>query len=90
MKLIKLAHVRESFTTASIASASFGVKLLKISVPTFNGNIIEWRSFWEKFQVSIHKKEHLPDTEKLAYLKDALKDGPARTVIQGLAQTAGT
>ena len=38
----------------------------------------------------IHKKEHLSDTVKLAYLKDALKDGPARTVIQGLAQMAGT
>ena len=34
--------------------------------------------------------EQLSDAEKLAYLKDALKDGPAGHVIQGLAQTAGT
>ena len=92
LKLKKLAHVRESSTTAISVSASFGVKLPKISVPTLNGNIIEWRNIWEQFLVSIHKKDHLSHTEKLAYLKDALKDGPARTahVIQGLAQTAGT
>ena len=49
LKLIKLAHACESSTTARIASASFGVKLPKISVLTFNGNIIEWRNFWEQF-----------------------------------------
>ena len=36
LKLIKLAHVRENSTTTGVASASFGVKLPKISVPTFN------------------------------------------------------
>ena len=64
LKLIKLAHVRENSTTMGVASASFGVKLPKISVPTFNGDIIEWRNFWEQFQGS--------EAEKLAYLKDAL------------------
>ena len=58
-----------------------GVKLLKISVPTFNGDIIDWRNFWEQLQVSIHKKEHLSVVEKLAYFKNTLKDGPAQNVI---------
>ena len=39
----------------------------------------------------IHKKKHqLSDADKLAYLKDALKDGPAERVVQGLAQMADT
>ena len=41
-------------------------------------------------EATIHKIEHLSDAEKLAYLKDALKDGPARNVIQGLTQMAST
>ena len=46
-------------------------------------------SFWEQFEVSIHKKETFGDVEKLVYLRDALKDGLARQVNQGLSQTAG-
>ena len=36
------------------------------------------------------KWKQLSDAEKLAYLKDALKDGPAEHMIQGLEKTAGT
>ena len=50
---------------------------------------MNWSSFWEQFEVSIHKKENLEDVEKLAYLRDALKDGSAKLVIQGLSQTEG-
>ena len=28
-----------------------GVKLPKLDVPTFDGNILNWRSFWEQFRV---------------------------------------
>lgn len=65
-----------------------GVKLPKISVPSFKGDLLDWSSFWEQFNIAIHSKEQLTDAEKLAYLKDSLKDGPARHAIEGLAQTA--
>ena len=45
LKLIKFAHVRENSTTTGVPSASFAMKLTKLSVPTFNGDIIEWRNF---------------------------------------------
>ena len=56
-----------------------GVKLPNISVPSFDGSlrILNWSSFWEQFEIVIHLKEQLMDAEKLAYLKDSLKDGPA-------------
>ena len=47
-------------------------------------------NFWEQFEISIHNKELLTKAEKMAYLQDALKGGPAEQVIQGLAQTADT
>ena len=65
------------------------MKLPKISVPTFDGDIMNWSSFWQQFEVSIHKKESLQNVEKLAYLRDALKGGSANQVIEGLSQTAG-
>ena len=43
----------------------------------FDGNIMNWSSFLEQFEVSIHKKESLHDVENVAYLRDALKDGSA-------------
>ena len=67
---------------------STGVKLPKISVPSFNRNLLNWSSFWEQFNIAIRSKEQLTDAEKLAYLKNSLKDGQARHVIEGLALTS--
>ena len=38
--------------------------------------------------MAIHIKAQLNDAEKLAYLKDAIKNCPARHVIEGLLQDA--
>ena len=38
--------------------------------------------------MAIHSKAQLKGTEKLAYLRDALKDGPARHAIQRLIHDA--
>ena len=64
-----------------------GIKLPKIDVPTFDGDIMDWRRFWEQYEISIHSRTQLTDTEKLAYLRQALKNGPARNVIEGLSGT---
>ena len=65
-----------------------GVNLPRIEIPTFDGNILNWRLFWEQFQAAVHDKPQLEEVDKLTYLRDALKDGPARNVIKGLTQTA--
>ena len=67
---------------------SSGIKLPKIHVPTFDGNVVNWSSFWQQFNMAIHSKAQLNDTEKLVYLRDALKGGPAKHVIEGLVQDA--
>ena len=66
-----------------------GIRLPKIGVPSFDGNILNWTSFWEQFEVAVYSKDILRDVEKLAYLKDAVKNSPARHVIEGLSRTAG-
>ena len=74
--------------TASGAMGMSGIQLPRIEVPTFDGNILSWRIFWEQFDSTIHSKTHLTDSDKLTYLRDALKDGPARHVVSGLMQTS--
>ena len=61
-----------------------GVKLPRLDVPTFDGNIVNWRSFWEQLSVSVHDRRKLSDSEKLTYLRHALKDGTAKYMVQGL------
>ena len=43
-----------------------GIKLPKIDMPTFNGDIMEWQKFWEQYEMAIHSRTQLTDTEKLA------------------------
>ena len=86
LKLIKLTNDREKreHRTTDKASASPGVRLPKISIPTFDGKILSWRSFWEQFDATIHSKAGSNDIEKLTYLQDALKDSPARFYDKGI------
>ena len=62
-----------------------GVKLPRLDVPTFDGNFVNWRSFWEQYSVSVHSRKQLASSEKLAYLKHALKGGSAKHVVEGLS-----
>ena len=66
------------------------VELPKISVPTFDGDVLNWAVFWEQFETAIHNSRKLHDAQKLTYLRDAVEGGPAKKVIQGLAHSAGT
>ena len=65
-----------------------GVNLPRIEVPKFDGNILNWQPFWEQFRAAVHDKTCLGDIDKLTYLQDAIKGGPAMYVIRGLTQTA--
>ena len=68
-------------------STGSGVRLPKLSVPTFDGNLLYWRPFWDQFCTSVHKRLHLSNAEKLVYLQYALKDGSAKSIIDGLSQS---
>ena len=64
-----------------------GVKLPKLDVPTFDGDILHWKQFWEQFAVSVHDRSNLSDAEKLVYLHQAIKSGSARNAIEGLSRS---
>uniref|UniRef100_A0A1X7UIY8 Uncharacterized protein n=1 Tax=Amphimedon queenslandica TaxID=400682 RepID=A0A1X7UIY8_AMPQE len=64
-------HDTERTPTTPVASS--GVKLPKLDVLVFDGNIINWTKFWQQFRVSVHDRTNITETEKLIYLQHALK-----------------
>ena len=58
--LFASSHAHDS-TTASPDGK--GVKLPKLEVPRFDGNILNWKSFWEQFCVSVHNRPTLSDAK---------------------------
>ena len=64
-----------------------GVKLPKIDVPTFSGELLHWQSFWEQFCIAIHDRKDISVTEKLVYLRHSMKDGTAKSIIEGLSSS---
>jgi len=66
---VRLKKLFEMHTPSRVAvptdGDARGVKLPKLEVPTFNGNILHWRSFWEQFSISVHGRLNLSAAEKL-------------------------
>ena len=81
--------IRKIDTPPSPASSSdadhHGVKLPKLLAPTFDGNFTSWMAFWEQFDIAIHSRTTLSNVEKLAYLRNSIKDGSAKGIIEGLS-----
>ena len=91
--LFDISHkTKKSLSTTFVESSSStvnsaGVKLPKLNVPTFDGNIIHWKQFWEQFTVSVHNRSNLSNAEKIIYLQHAIKDGSAKNAIEGLSHS---
>lgn len=66
-------------------STNFSNRLPKLSLPEFDGNILEWHQYWDQFRSNIDSK-NLSDVDKLSYLKASLK-GDAKRTIEGLETT---
>ena len=50
-----------------------GVRLPKLDVPTFDGDVLHWA----QFKISIRDQSHLSNAEKLVYLQQAVKNDSA-------------
>ncbi|KAF0314200.1 hypothetical protein FJT64_015304 [Amphibalanus amphitrite] len=56
---------------------------LVVKIPTFSGDLMKWRSFWELFGVSIHNNSRYSNIEKFVVLKSHLS-GSAQKAIDGI------
>ena len=56
-------------------------KLPPIALPTFKGDVLKWPTFWNQFVASVDSNADLPDSTKLSYLRNAIKDPDADTLL---------
>ena len=63
------------------------MKLPKLDLPTFNGNILVWQEFWAIFNSTIHQQS-LSNVIKFSYLKSSLRDAAA-SAVSGISVTDG-
>ena len=69
-----------------VLAAEQKVKLPKIELKTFDGNILNWQQFWDQFESSVHTQRGLSRVDKFSYLKSLLSSS-AEECIAGLALT---
>ena len=74
-------------SAAASSSMSSGnqvkVKLPKLEIRKFSGQVHEWKEIWDDFSSAVHDNEDLADIDKLKYLHGYL-DGSARSVVAGV------
>ena len=76
----------DSPSTLAIEHAA-RVKLPKLALKRFNGDLTKWATFWDSFDSSIHNNPGLSGIDKFNYL-NTLLEGPAAEAISGLKLTA--
>ena len=62
------------------------VKLPKLNMKKFNGNVTKWSTFWDSFASSVHNNPSLSSIDKFNYLVSLLKSTAAEAVA-GLTPT---
>ena len=63
------------------------VKLPKLNIQPFKGDLTAWTSFWESYCAAVHDNTYLTNTEKFNYLRSLLQL-TALDAISGLSLTA--
>ena len=84
---LSLQESHSSDTTLSSESSgaprSINVKLPKLELTKFSGEVHDFQEFWNGFQSAIHENQSLANVDKFKYLKSFLLE-PAKSVIAGM------
>ena len=73
---------------STTSASSLRVRLPKLELKRFDGNILNWQTFWDRFSSSVHNQENISDIDKFSYLKGLLSDS-ANECISGLTLSSG-
>jgi len=85
--IVKSEHSEKYQDSEVSKTSTYFVKLPKMGLPSFDGKIENWRSFWDRFEMSIDKSDELSDVDKFNYLLGLLT-GEAMSCVSGLTLTA--
>ena len=73
-------------THVTTSSAHQNARLPKLTLPTFNGEPLQWETFWDSFDAAVNSNTGLSDVQKFNYLR-AQVHGDAARVIAGFPLT---
>ena len=64
-----------------------GMKLPKLELPSFYGDVLKFSSYWDQFSCAVHENKELSSVQKFTYLRSTLK-GTALKTNDGFEVTA--
>ena len=56
------------------------LRLLKLPLPKFRGDIPKWNTFWDSFQSAVHRNKGISSIDKFNYLNSVLEGAAGRTI----------
>ena len=76
-----------SFQPGNVSASNIesSIRLPKLQLPNFDGNILRWPEFWDIYESSVHRQD-IPKVVKYSYLKGVLR-GSAASAITGVSIT---
>ncbi|GFR21129.1 integrase catalytic domain-containing protein [Trichonephila clavata] len=74
----------------NIEENSVRIKLPKLCIPKFYGDVNQWLNFWNSFESAIHKNVHLNKVDKFNYLKSYLGGTALRLCIENISSVLCT
>ena len=74
IKVSDWSIVSLSYNSTEPSSSLIQIKLLKLELPKFRGDITQWQGSWDLFNTSIQKNKPLSNIEKLNHLQTFLID----------------
>ena len=87
---VKRAQLKSLTEGATVGDASAvvnkRVKLPRLELPEFDGDILKWTAFWDSFKSTIHLNADIAKVDKFKYLKSCLK-GEAKNAAAGFSST---
>ena len=66
--------------TGDLPAHSTRVKLPKLSLKRFNGDLTKWMTFWDTFKSAVHKNSTLSSIDKFNYLNSLLESAAAEAI----------
>ena len=62
------------------------IRLPKLTMPRFKGELTKWNTFWDSFNASIHENDDISTIDKFNYLNSLLEGNAARAIIIPLSR----
>ncbi|KRX25503.1 hypothetical protein T07_7550 [Trichinella nelsoni] len=81
------AHCARATDMEAIREVSTASIMLIPKLPIYDGDVLQFKGFWDQFEATVHRRENLQNNTKLMYLQSCLS-GAARQAIDGIITSA--